>query len=388
MMISRRWSFYFRLTRVVRYFSLSSTFCLLIYYLKISNFFTLNQNLHINLYDSKDDKSLEQIHYKNIISGQYITSNNNKLNHCSIVFNRNKLSEYRIIAQNKEYNITKEYIKIYNYGENNVECKQLNIVWDWENKTFNNENNNNSPKFVIVQSGDSLDYLLRYLWYTYSILDYCSLHDYKLIWQITSSTELNFRPPAFGKLLSIYSISKIYSNAKILFMDSDSFINVDQFKNFALPKFLQSTPFTLHADLIFQGEHAFCSGVIIANPSSFTFHILEKVWSQGLFEYTKTHTWEQKALTHILNTELSGYNKFYYHSSCLESDCEPLLRKRVDECSQLWKNNWGPIAFIPLNLNSSLIEPQLHSCKWRNCENLPGLIIHVGNEEMTIGPYQ
>lgn len=352
------------------------------YYLKYSNFYTLKQSSFINSINLYYDKSLEKLHYENINNNQYIT-NNNELNYCSIVFNRNNLSEYRKITQNKEYHKIKEYVKIYNKNKNNIECKQFNIIW----KSKSNKNIN-SPKFVIIQSGDSLNYLLKYLWYTYSILDYCSLHNYKLIWQLVSLKELNSRPPQFGKILTMYSISKIFSNSKILFMDADSFINVDQFKDFSLSNYLYSTPFTLNAELIFQGEHAFCSCAIILNHSSFTFHILEKVWAQGLFEYTNKHTWEQKAFTHILNTELNGYNQFYYNSYCLRSDCQPLLRKGTDNCSQLWNKWWGPIAFVPLNINSNLSHPQLHSCKWKNCEDLPGLIIHTGNEEMIIGPYQ
>ena len=56
---------------------------------------------------------------------------------------------------------------------------------------------------------------------------------------------------------------------------------------------------------------------------------------------------EQKAFSHILNTELSGYNKFYYNSYCLQSHCEPLLSQRTENPSQLWSKNWGAIAFIP-----------------------------------------
>ena len=252
------------------------------------------------------------------------------------------------------------------------------------------------PHLSIVQMADRLPYVLSYTHTLSTVVEYAETHGYAYYIRLVSELERRGRHPSFGRALAAYEIMQLLpalhphpppppalastlSSHYLFYLDLDAYINTTYFLHIPLTRYILPS-----VDLHFQGEDTFCAAVFLTRLSSLSLHFFEHVWAQGLLDYTRRHTWEQKAFTHTLNLLLSGHNAFYYSTHCLTDSCEPLyLRSYQDRPDRLWTLSWGAIGFWPLNRRHSLDSPQVHQCVWNRCPRLPGLVVHNGDHSNT-----
>ena len=248
------------------------------------------------------------------------------------------------------------------------------------------------PHLSIVQMADRLPYVLSYTHKLATVVEYAERHGYAYYIRLVSELERRGRHPSFGRALAAYemlhllptlhphpppppSLASTHSSHYLFYLDLDAYINTTFFLHIPLTRYVLPA-----VDLHFQGEDTFCAAVFLARPSSLSLRFFEHVWAQGLLDYTRRHTWEQKAFTHTLNLLLSGHNAFTYSTHCLTDSCEPLyLRSYHDRPDRLWLQSWGAIGFWPLNRAHSLHTPQVHMCVWHGCPQMPGLVVHNGD---------
>ena len=251
------------------------------------------------------------------------------------------------------------------------------------------------PHLSIVQTADRLPYALSYIPTISTVVEYAEAHGYAYYIRLVTEAERRGRHPSFGRALAAFELLHLapllhpagppppaafaLSSHYVFYLDMDAYINTTFFLQVPL------TSFALPGvDLHFQGEDTFCAAVFLARRSSLSLFFFEHVWAQGQFEYTRRHTWEQKAFTHTLNVLLSGRNGFHYATHCLANSCEPLyLRSFLDAPDRLWTQSWGAVAFWPLNRANSLERPQVHQCVWNRCPMHPGLVVHNGDHSNT-----
>jgi len=210
----------------------------------------------------------------------------------------------------------------------------------------------------------------------------------------------------FLKPLATIELLETGAYQHVFFSDMDSWFTIDQESTVRAPSLQGYLDHfgVAEKDWVFTAELVFCSCMFFARNTSSTLVFAKQWFDEGLLPYTHQHTFDQRAVIHLINRKLSGRNGWTYKEDCKHDNCQPfghISNRGNRRVNFPWCNinhtavhaqaqkDWGSfVGFIPqvwLQREDPRYKqnpiPQLHGCLklWCGCIKDPSLLHHVAH---------